>query len=148
MGRTDRVGVVQLLSIEGETEGSLDTGAESLSVAEANDTSVIDLGLDEGSSVKVDLGADLEGDTAVGGLGVVDGLGTSLDVAVDALVVGGGEGLEVVETVDGNGVLRSVEADGGRVAGDLALGDVVGGLSADEETVTAEDSVGSEGRTL
>lgn len=50
--------------------------------------------------------------------------------------------------MDGNGVLGGVEADSGGVAGDLAFGDVVGGLSTDEETVTAEDSIGSEGGAL
>lgn len=33
MGRANRVGVVQLLGIESETEGSLDTRAKSLGVA-------------------------------------------------------------------------------------------------------------------
>ena len=115
---------------------------------EADNTSVVDLGLDEGGTVEVDLSADLEADTTSGGLGVVDGLGTSLDVAVDALVVRGGEDLEVVEGVDGNRILGRVEADSGGVAGDLAFGDVVGGLSTNEETVTAENSIGSEGGAL
>ena len=33
MGRADRVRVVQLLGVEGKTEGSLDTRAEGLGVA-------------------------------------------------------------------------------------------------------------------
>lgn len=84
----------------------------------------------------------------MGGLGVVNGLGASLDVGVDALVVRGGEDLEVVETVEGDGVLGRVEPDRGGVPGHLALSDVVGGLGTDEETVTAQNGVGGEGGAL
>ena len=37
--------VRQLLGIDGNTKGSLDTWIESLSIAEQQDTSVVDLGL-------------------------------------------------------------------------------------------------------
>jgi hypothetical protein len=43
--------VVETGSVEGKTEAGLDTGAESLGVAEAEDTGVVDLGLDKGSVV-------------------------------------------------------------------------------------------------
>lgn len=148
MGGADGVSIVQLLGVESKTEGSLDTGAESLSVTQSNDTRVVDLSLDKGSSIKVDLGADLEANTAVSGLGVIDSLGTRLDVAVDAVVVRGGEGAEVVEAVEGDGVLRRVVAESGGVAGHLALGDVVGGLDTGKETVASQNGVGGEGRAL
>jgi len=37
--------------VEGKTESGLDTGAESLGVTEAEDTRVVDLGLDKGGVV-------------------------------------------------------------------------------------------------
>ena len=46
-------GLVQAVGVEGETKGGTDTRAESLGVAEAEDTSVVDLGLDESGRVKV-----------------------------------------------------------------------------------------------
>lgn len=95
------------------------------------------------------LGTDLEADTSRGvGLGVVDGLRTRLDVGGDAVVVAGGEGAQVPESMDGDGVLWGGVTDGAGVAGDLALGDVVGSLGTDQETVTAENGVSGEGRAL
>lgn len=64
------------------------------------------------------------------------------------MVVAGGEGVQVVEAVYGDGVFGCVVADGGCVAGDVALCDVVRGLCADEETVTAEDGIGCERGSL
>jgi len=100
------------------------------------------------STHKVGLGSDLEGDTVEGRLGVVDSLGTGLNVLGDLVVVAGGEGGEVSETVDGDGVLRGGEADGTGVSGDSTGGDVVGSLGTDEETVTTENGVGGEGGAL
>ena len=94
------------------------------------------------------LGTDLKGDTGSGGLGVVDGLSTGLNVSADTVVVAGREEVHVVETVDGDGVVRGTVANGRRVPGDLALGDVVGCLSTDEETVTTEHGVSGESGAL
>lgn len=60
------------------------------------------------------------------------------------MVVAGGEDAQVVKTVEGNGVFRCVVANGGGEPGELALGDVVGGLSTDKEAVTTEDTVSGE----
>lgn len=139
--------VVELGGVEGKAEGSLDTGAESLGVAEDEDTGVVDLGLDEGGVVKVGLGTDLEGDTAGGRLGVVDGLGASLDVLRDLVVVRGREGREV-EAVERDGVLGGREADGTGVAGDRAGLDVVRSLGTDKEAVVADNGVSGEGGAL
>lgn len=84
----------------------------------------------------------------MGGLGVIDSLGAGLDVTADAVVVGRGEGLEVVETVHGNGVFRGVVPEGGSVAGDVATGNVVRGLGADKETVTTQNGVCGESGAL
>ena len=97
---------------------------------------------------KVGLGTDFQRDTASGGLGVVDSLGTGLDVLGDLVVVGRGKGGEVAQAVEGDGVLGSREANSTGVAGDGARGDVVGGLGTDKEAVTANDSVGGEGGAL
>lgn len=64
------------------------------------------------------------------------------------MVVARGEGVEVVETVDGDGVLGGIVADSGGVAGDLALGDVVGSLGTEKEAITTKDGVCSERGTL
>ena len=64
------------------------------------------------------------------------------------MVVAGREGVQVVQGVDGDSVLRGVVTNGASIAGDVPTGDVVGGLSANEEAIATEDSVGSEGRSL
>ena len=57
------------------------------------------------------------------------------------MVVARREGVEVVEGVNGNGILGSIETDGSSIAGNLALGDIVSGLGTKKETITTEDSV-------
>ena len=148
MGGLSSGGVVDSGGVEGKTESGLDARSEGLGVAEAENTRVVDLGLDERGVVKVGLGSDLDGDAVEGRLGVVDGLGTGLDVLGHLVVVAGAEGGEVAKTVKGHGVLRGGEADGTGVSGDGASGDVVRGLGTDEETVPADDGVGGEGGTL
>lgn len=64
------------------------------------------------------------------------------------MVVARGEGGHVSETVDGDGILWGGVADSTGVAGHFALGDVVRGLSTDEETVTAEHGVSGESGAL
>jgi len=141
-------GVVESGGVESETPRDLDTGSESLGVTEAEDTSVVDLGLDESSVVKVGLGSDLERDTAGGGLGVVDSLGTSLDVLADSVVVRSSEGGEVSETVEGDGVVRGGVTESTGVSGDGTGGDIVRSLGTNKETVSANNSVGGEGGAL
>lgn len=146
VGRSLRV--AELGGVERKTERGLDAGAQRLGVAEAEDTRVVDLGLDEGGVVEVGLGADLEVDVRVGALGVVRGTGTGLGVGVDTVVVAGRVGRQVAEAVEGDGVVGGVEAGAEVVAAQLALLDVVAGLSTGEEAVAAEDGVGSEGGAL
>lgn len=97
---------------------------------------------------KVGLGSDLEGDTTGGGLGVVDSLGTSLDVLANSVVVRSGEGGQVSETVKGDGVVRGGVTEGTGVSGDGTGGDIVRSLGTNKETVSANNSVGSEGGAL
>ena len=94
------------------------------------------------------LGTDFECNTASSGLGVVDSLGTSLNVPADFVIVAGGEGLEVVETVKGNSVFGGVVAEGSSVAGDVAFSHIVGSLSTNKEAIATEDGVGGEGGAL
>lgn len=84
----------------------------------------------------------------MGSFGVVDGLCASFDVRADTVIVARGECLEVIEAVDGDGVLGSVEADSGGVASNVAFGDVVCGFCSDEEAFAAEDGIGRECRAL
>jgi hypothetical protein len=60
------------------------------------------------------------------------------------VIVARGEGVEVVKTVQGDGVLRGIVADGSGVAGNLSLSDVVSGLRTEEEAIPTEDGVGGE----
>lgn len=64
------------------------------------------------------------------------------------MVVTGGEGLQVVKPMERDGVFRGVVANGSGVTGYFALSDIIGRLSTDEESVTTENSVGSEGGAL
>lgn len=105
MGGSAGGSVVQPLGVQSETESGLDTGSQSLGVRSGEDTGVVDLELDGGGVVQVDLGTDFESDTTGGGLGVVNGLGTGLNVLGDLVVVRGGESAQVAQTVNGDGVV-------------------------------------------
>lgn len=144
------LGASELGSVEGKTQGSLDTWSESLGVAEAEDTDIVDLGLDEGGVVEVSLGSDLEVDlgAVVGRLGVVGGSCSSLDVSVDSVVVGSRVGRQVAQAVEGDGVVWGVVAGSDVVPGDLGALDVVRGLSTSQEAVTSDNSISSESRAL
>jgi hypothetical protein len=63
-------GGVELGGVNGDSNRGLDSRAESLGVAEADESDRVNLGLDEGSVVKVSLGSNLEAD--VGGRGCID----------------------------------------------------------------------------
>ena len=87
---------------------------------------------------------NFEVDTGGGGLGIIDSLGTSLDVRAHTVIVAGGECRSVTQALNGDSVIRSAEADSTGVAGELAVGDVVRGLGTDQEPITAKDGVGGE----
>lgn len=158
--------VVEFLGVESETEGGTDTRAEEVAVTQGENASVVDLGLHESSIVEVAktdssvpraksakfrylrLSSDLKDNTTVGRLGVVEGLGTSFSIAADAVIVAGSVGVQVVEGLKGDSIFGSIVTDGSGIAGDVALSDVVSGLSTEEEAVTANDSIGGEGGAL
>lgn len=96
--------------------------------------------LGEGGRVDLVLASDLDTDGVVA-LGVVASLGTSLNVGVDLLVVRSSNDAQVLGTSDGCGVGGRSVASGGGVASDGGLVDVVTGLSTDEETLVADNSV-------
>jgi hypothetical protein len=81
------------------------------------------------------------------------------------VVVGSGEGAQVAQAVDGDGVVlreglavvvgnsgrrtyRSRVTDGTGVSGDGTSQDIVGGFSTDQGTVTAQNDVRGEGGSL
>ena len=135
--------------VEGETERGLDARPEALGVAEEDDAGRVDLCLDERRRVEVGLCAKLERDPAVGRrLAVKDGLGADLDLGREPVVERGRKDGAVAERVDGRGVGRLGEADGGRIARNLARAGVAADLSADEEAALGEDDVGREGGAL
>lgn len=82
------------------------------------------------------------------GLGIVDSLGSSLNIGTDAVVVACGEAVEVVASMDGDSIVGSVVANGGSVLGDLAIGNVVCSLGTSKETITSDDSIGGNRRAL
>lgn len=96
----------------------------------------------------VRLGSDFQSDSARGCLGVIDSLGTSLDIAAHAVVVARRVGAQVSETVEGDGVLGSAVSESGGVAGHLALGNVERGFGTNQEAITSKDSVGGDGGAL
>lgn len=148
--------LVQLGGVKETTNGDLDALAEGLGVAETEDTGVVDLGLDKGIAVEVQLGTNLQSDgrlgslalTSGGSLGVPDGLATSLEVGVDAVVVRGREDLERVVGVQGDRVLGGGVASGGGEAGDVGLGDIVGDITTNQEAITANNGITGEGGAL
>jgi len=169
MSSTNGVGVIELLSIEGEAKGSLDTRAKDLSVSwdqgdefrniglllpsksrltEIDDTSIVDLRLDECRTIKVRLCANLKVNTTMSRLAVVNCTSTSLHVTAHAMVVASTEGVEVMQTMKGNGVIRSAVAESCSVACDIAPAYVVSCFGTKQETVTAENSISSESRSL
>lgn len=103
--------------------------------------------LSERDGVQAVLAGNLEADR-VTALGVPDGLGRGLDLAVDLVVVAGGEDAQVVGGGDGGAVLGSDIADGGAVAGDGGLLDVVTGRGTGEEALVADDGVNVGGGAL
>lgn len=64
------------------------------------------------------------------------------------MVVAGSKRRSVTQAVDSDGIVRSAKADSSRVTGEASLGDVVGSLGTEKESVTTEDGVGSECRSL
>ena len=96
--------------------------------------------LDERNGVDAVLGSNLKTDSAAG-LGVPSGLGTSLNLLVDLVVVAGREDAQVVSSGDGGAVAGGLVADGGAVARDLGLLDVVADRGTGEETLVADESV-------
>ena len=60
------------------------------------------------------------------------------------MVVTGSESGSITQAVDGDGVVGSAEADSTGVTGEATLGDIVGRISTDKESVTTKDGVCSE----
>jgi len=91
VGRAGRRDVVQLLGVNSKTERALDTRTQRLSVPKGEDAGVVNLRLNEGGRVKVGLGTDFEINTSGGSLGIIDSLGTGLDIRANTVVVASSE---------------------------------------------------------
>lgn len=146
--------LVKLGSVKETTDGDLDTLAESLSVAETENTGVVNLGLDKGIAVEVELGTNLKSDGALGlvtsggSLGVPDSLSTSLEISIDAVIVRGREDLERVVSMESHGIFRGSESCSSSEAGDVGTANIVSSITSDRETLAANNNIGSEGGTL
>jgi hypothetical protein len=64
------------------------------------------------------------------------------------VVVRSGKGGQVSETVEGDGVVGGGVTEGTGVSGDGTGGDIVRCLGTNKETISANNSVGSEGGAL
>ncbi len=94
------------------------------------------------------LRSDFKNNVTMGRLGVVESLGTSLGIAVDTVVVAGSVCVHVVKGLKGDSVFGRVVTDGSSVTADVTVSDVVRSLSTEEETITTNDSIGSEDGAL
>ena len=103
--------------------------------------------LEERDGVQAVLGGDLKADR-VAALGVPGGLGAGLDLAVDLVVVAGGEDAQVVGGGDGRAVGRGLKADSGAVASDGGLLHIIASRGASEETLVADHGVDVGGGAL
>jgi len=141
-------GIAELLGVNSDAEGSLDTWAESLGVGQAEDTSAGNLSLDKGGLVEENLGTDFEVH-AVGRRGrVVDGLGTGFDIGIYTMVVRGGEETQIAERVESDGIIRSAITKSTGISRDSAVVDVVVGLGTQQESVTSENNVAGDVRSV
>ena len=86
--------------------------------------------------------------TVLAGLGVPGSLGTSLDLAVDLMVVRSSEDAQVVRSSDGSAVLGGNETDSGGVGSQSTLVDIVTGRGTSEETLVANNGIDVSGGTL
>lgn len=57
------------------------------------------------------------------------------------MVIASGEGAEVAQAVEGDGIFRGAEPSRGSIARDSAISDIVGGLGPKQEPITPDDSV-------
>jgi hypothetical protein len=139
--------LVKLLGVERTTKTQGDTLTEEDVVGDGGNTAVVDLDLGERDGVNAVLGGNLKAD-GVAGLGVPGSLGTSLDLAVDLVVVRSSEDAKVVRGGDSSAVLGSGVADGGAVGGQSSLVNVVASAGTSEEALVADDSVDIGGGAL
>lgn len=140
--------VGHLDSVQGQTKRGLDTWSKGLSVAEAQDTRVVDLGLDKGGIVEVRLCSDLQIDLTGGPLGVVGSASTRLNVWVDSVVVACRVIGQVAQGVQSDGIFWSMKASSKVVLGQLSILDVVGSLCTQQEAIATKDSVGRDRGSL
>lgn len=138
---------------------------ETFVLTKSQDAGVVDFSFEEGGVIKVSnnlnqvksmanpagnsrLAANFKSYTRCVRLGIVDSLGARFDVIIDFVVVGRGEGMEIVQAVHGDRVFGRAVAYSGRPAPDFALGNVICGLRSNEESVASQDSVCGESRPL
>lgn len=103
--------------------------------------------LGEGQRVQAVLAGDLEANGRAA-LRVPGGLGAGLDLAVDLVVVAGGEDAQVTGSGDGGAVGAGVVADGGAVVRDSSLADVVRTLGTGDKALVANSGINVGSGTL
>jgi len=64
------------------------------------------------------------------------------------MVIRGREGLEIVMSLDGSGVLRLGVSDCSSILCQLAIHDIISNVSSEEESLVGGDGISSEGRSL
>jgi hypothetical protein len=81
-------------------------------------------------------------------LRVIDCLGTGLHVGANAMVIAGSESFQVVESVDGDSVFRSIVTDCSSVTGDIPLSNVVGRLGTNQKAIATKNGISGESGSL
>lgn len=96
--------------------------------------------LGKGDGVNAVLAGNLKTDS-VASLGVPGSLGTSLNLAVDLVVVRSGKDAQVVSGGDGSAVLGGSIANSGAVGSDGSLVDIIASRGTGEETLVADNGI-------
>ena len=103
--------------------------------------------LGERDGVDAVLASDLKSNS-VAGLGVPGSLGTSLNLAVDLVVVRSSEHAQVIGSGDGSAVERGYVSNGSAVAGQGSPVDIVTGAGTSQETLVADNGINISGGAL
>ena len=94
------------------------------------------------------LGTDFKSNVTARSLGVIDSLGTSLNILADAVVVAGAEDAAVAETVQGHSIFRCTVANRGGIASDGTLLHVEGRFTTNQEAVATDHTISSDSGSL
>lgn len=94
------------------------------------------------------LATNFEENTAMIRLGIVNSFGSSFNLRADTMIITGRESIEIVQSMKGDWIIQSIVAKSSGIAGDIASCHIIWSLCTNQETITTNNSVGSESGTL